>query len=63
MTERSFRWRLPEIAIALLALASSGIGIVNRFAYDDRYVVEQNAVVHSLHAWWSGYAMSPSISL
>lgn len=58
MTERSFRWRLPEIAIALLALASSGMGIVNRFAYDDRYVVEQNAVVHSLHGWWRGFAMS-----
>src|SRR5690242_3540589 len=58
MTERSFRWRLTEIAIALLALASSGIGILNRFAYDDRYVVEQNAVVHSLHGWWRGFAMS-----
>ncbi|HMA24710.1 MAG TPA: hypothetical protein VKP00_11965, partial [Gemmatimonadaceae bacterium] len=58
MTERAIRWRLPEIAIALLALASSGIGIVNRFAYDDRYAVEQNAVVHSLHAWWRGFAMS-----
>jgi protein O-mannosyl-transferase len=58
MTERSLRWRLPEIAIALLALASSGVGIVNRFAYDDRYVVEHNAFVHSLHAWWRGFAMS-----
>ncbi len=43
---------MPEIAIVLLALASSGIGIVNRFAYDDVYVVEQNAVVHTLHSWW-----------
>jgi hypothetical protein len=58
MTERSIRWRLPEIAIALLALASSGIGIVNRFAYDDRYVIEGNTLVHSLHAWWRGFAMS-----
>jgi protein O-mannosyl-transferase len=58
MTDRVTRWRLPEIAIALLALASSGIGILNRFAYDDRYVVQQNALVHSLHAWWRGFAMS-----
>jgi len=58
MTHRWTRWRLPEVAIALLALASSGIGIVNRFAYDDRFVVEQNAVVHSLHAWWRGFGMS-----
>jgi hypothetical protein len=58
MTERSIRWRLPDIAIVLLALASSGIGVVNQFAYDDRYVVETNAVVHTLHAWWRGFAMS-----
>ncbi|HEX8941781.1 MAG TPA: hypothetical protein VF785_01520 [Gemmatimonadaceae bacterium] len=58
MTERVARWRLPELAIALLALASSGIGILNRFAYDDRYVVQQNTLVHSLHAWWRGFAMS-----
>jgi len=58
MTERFTRWRLPGIAIALLALASSGIGIVNRFAYDDRYVIEKNTLVHSLHGWWRGFAMS-----
>jgi protein O-mannosyl-transferase len=58
MMERSSRWRLPEIAIALLALASSGVGILNQFAYDDRYVVETNALVHSLHSWWRGFAMS-----
>jgi hypothetical protein len=58
MTERSVHRRLPDIAIALLALASSGIGIVNRFAYDDRYVVELNTLIHSLHAWWRGFAMS-----
>ena len=58
MTERLTRWRLPAIAIVLLALASSGIGIVNRFAYDDRYVIEKNTLVHSLHAWWRGFAMS-----
>jgi protein O-mannosyl-transferase len=58
MIERSNRWRVSEIAIALLALASSGVGILNQFAYDDRYVVETNALVHSLHAWWRGFAMS-----
>jgi hypothetical protein len=52
------RWRLPEIAIAVLALASSGIGILNRFAYDDRYVIENNDAVQSLHAWWRGFATS-----
>ena len=61
MMERVSRWtrrRLPEIAIALFALASSGIGILNRFAYDDRYVIEKSDVVHTLHGWWRGFAMS-----
>src|SRR5690348_12020892 len=61
MMDRMSVWRrrrLPEIAIAMLALGSSGIGMLNGFAYDDRYVVEKNDAVQSLHAWWRGFAMS-----
>jgi hypothetical protein len=57
MRERWARWRAPDLAIALLALVSSGIGIVNRFAYDDVYVVEQNPIVHSLRASYRLFAM------
>jgi len=58
MKSRAVRRWIPDVAVALLALVSSGIGIVNRFAYDDRYVVELNPLVHSLHAWWRGFGMS-----
>lgn len=57
MRARWARWRVPEIAIALLALVSSGIGIVNRFAYDDVYVIEQNPIVHTLRASYRLFAM------
>jgi hypothetical protein len=43
-------------AIALLALASSAIGIVNWFTYDDRYIIELNPAMHSLHRWWTVFA-------
>jgi hypothetical protein len=45
-------------AIALLALASSGIGIVNWFTYDDRYIIELNPAVHDLHRWWTAFQRS-----
>ena len=57
MREWWTRWRTPELAVAVLALLSSGIGIVNRFAYDDVYIVEQNPLVHSLRAWYRLFAM------
>ena len=53
---RSSRWAAP--AIALLALASSAIGIVNQFTYDDRYIIEKNPVMHDLLHWWRAFASS-----
>src|SRR4051812_22184347 len=51
------RWRaLIRPAIALLAIASSAIGIVNQFTYDDRYIVERNPAMQSLAGWWRGFA-------
>lgn len=50
------RARLP--AIALLALASSAIGVVNQFAYDDDYIILKNDAVHTLHHWWSAFSTS-----
>ena len=46
-----------SIAVALLAIASSIIGIVNHFTYDDRYIVELNRFVRGgLHQWWRVFA-------
>jgi hypothetical protein len=58
MTERPSRWRGGTVAIALLALASSGIGVLNRFAYDDRYIIEKNASTPDLRHWWNVFASS-----
>jgi hypothetical protein len=42
----------------MLALASSAVGIVNRFTYDDRYIIELNPIMRSLHAWWRVFQSS-----
>jgi protein O-mannosyl-transferase len=44
-------WALT-FSIAVLAMASSALGILNRFTYDDRYIVELNPLMRTLHAWW-----------
>jgi tetratricopeptide (TPR) repeat protein len=55
----SIRWRsLASPAIALLALLSSAIGIVNQFTYDDKYVILLNPAAHNLHQWWRVFASS-----
>lgn len=41
-------WWLAAMAIAALAVAASWRGLGNGFAYDDLYIVEHNARVHSL---------------
>jgi protein O-mannosyl-transferase len=56
MSVRWQRWAAPMIA--LLALASSAVGIVNGFAYDDRYVIQLNPVMRSLHEWWRAFQSS-----
>ena len=50
MNARWPRWASPFIAV--LALASSAVGIVNRFTYDDRYIIELNPIMRSLQGWW-----------
>ena len=49
MTDRTSRLAAP--LIAFLAVASSIVGIVNQFTYDDRNIVELNPVMHDSHAW------------
>ena len=49
---------LGTAAIALLALASSAMGIVNEFPYDDRYIIDLNPATHDLHRWWNVFATS-----
>jgi hypothetical protein len=56
MNVRWPRWASPFIAA--LALASSGVGIVNRFTYDDRYIIELNPVMRSLDGWWRAFQTS-----
>ena len=56
MNARARRWAAP--AIALLALASSLVGIANGFTYDDRYIVEMNPVMRDARAWGRLFASS-----
>ncbi|MEP6494120.1 MAG: tetratricopeptide repeat protein [bacterium] len=56
MSIRWNRWAGPTVV--LLALASSAIGIVNWFTYDDRYIVELNPATRNLHAWWRAFQTS-----
>lgn len=48
----------PLLSVALLAFASSAVGIVNGFTYDDRYIVEMNPAMHELGRWWTAFAQS-----
>ncbi len=49
--------RYSGLAIALLALASSGVSIVNWFTYDDRYVIELNpTMAQGLRHLWRVFA-------
>jgi hypothetical protein len=50
--------RAAAPSVALLAIASSAIGILNGFTYDDVYVVEQNPLMKYLHGWWRGFHLS-----
>ncbi|HEU4614770.1 MAG TPA: hypothetical protein VFS15_21910 [Kofleriaceae bacterium] len=55
----SERWRrLAAPSVALLALLGSVIGIVNKFAYDDHYIIELSSTVHALHDWWREFGRS-----
>ena len=50
--------RAAAPSVALLALASSAVGIFNRFAYDDVYVIERNPLMRYLHQWWHVFRLS-----
>jgi hypothetical protein len=50
--------RAAAPSVALLAVASSAIGILNGFTYDDVYVVEQNPLMKYLHGWWRVFHLS-----
>ena len=54
MSERTWRWAAPSVA--LLALAASIAGIANGFTYDDRYIVEMNPTMKGLAGWWRVFA-------
>ncbi len=45
-------WMWLGLTIAALALLSSGVGLHNGFAYDDRWIIVQNANAHSLNRPW-----------
>jgi protein O-mannosyl-transferase len=50
--------RAAALAVALLALVSSVLGIFNGFAFDDVYVVERNPMMKYLHGWWHVFRLS-----
>lgn len=50
--------RLAPYTVALLALASSAVGITNWFTYDDRYIVELNPIMNDLAHWWRSFTQS-----
>jgi hypothetical protein len=54
MTKTRVR-RWAPLSVAFLALASSAVGIVNGFTYDDRYIVEMNPAMHDLVHWWRAF--------
>ena len=49
-------WAPMAISIALLALLASVTSLGNGFAYDDRWIIVENARAHSLHAPWKFFA-------
>src|SRR5262245_54486630 len=51
---------LQACSLVALALAASWIGVRNGFTYDDRYIIEWNARVHSLSGgqWWRLFGQS-----
>ncbi|MGH7690976.1 MAG: tetratricopeptide repeat protein, partial [Gemmatimonadaceae bacterium] len=51
-------WWLLAGSIALLALAASATGLHNQYAYDDVYVIQRDARVHTLVHWWHFFADS-----
>lgn len=56
MKRRSWWWLAGSIA--LLAFAASATGLPNQFAYDDVYVIQKDARIHSLVHWWHLFADS-----
>jgi len=56
VNERLARWATPSIVA--LALASSLVGVVNKFTYDDRFIVQWNPFVHRLSDWWRVFEKS-----
>ncbi|MGH7656239.1 MAG: hypothetical protein ACREN6_16425 [Gemmatimonadaceae bacterium] len=49
-------WMWLGLSIAALAVLASGVGIHNGFAYDDRWIIVQNANAHSLNRPWELFA-------
>jgi hypothetical protein len=56
MSSRRLQFAAPMVAV--LALAASIAGIVNQFTYDDRYIIEIESPMHSLHGWWRVFQSS-----
>jgi hypothetical protein len=54
MTRRT--WWLLATVIAALALAAAANSVVNGFTYDDVYLIERSARMHTLDGWWREFA-------
>ena len=51
-------WLAAVSSIAVLALLASGIGVTNQFTYDDKYIIQGNAALHSLGNVWGAFRSS-----
>ncbi len=56
MTRRT--WWLLAGSIALLAFGASATSLPNRYAYDDVYVIQKDARMHTLTHWWTHFQQS-----
>jgi protein O-mannosyl-transferase len=56
MTDRLRRW--APFSVVLLAIASSAVGVVNWFTYDDKYIVELNPIMRDFSHFWRVFASS-----
>lgn len=51
-------WWLLAGSVALLAFAASATGLPNQYAYDDVFVIQRDARLHTLVHWWHFFADS-----
>jgi protein O-mannosyl-transferase len=52
------RRRVAAAVVVLVAIAAMAPAVANGFTYDDRFIIQDNARVHALGAWWRLFGQS-----